>query len=307
MNRHWRVEEIPAFGISLARRSEQWKWFTKQPAVARLPLLEKFNAVDGQQIDALMDPRLAIRTRRSIIRGRRYLHEEIQTLGGVGCALSHIGVWTLFANLPSSFLVHDLALVFEDDAVLPDDFVDQVAALVAASPLLQNLALSKGCWLLGASWYENMQMPPPQEISKTPTSHVQSHVVDVGTVQHRFFGTHAYIISRDFAAELLTQALPISCHIDAYIATMAELYDRPLYYSPRHLNISQRLNRLSDIQSALSNHPLCDYVERRFPAPLTYLATLQEAMQWVVFVLFLLFTVLLSFGLGFWWSTHNKP
>jgi hypothetical protein len=237
-------------------------------------------------------------------------------LGGVGCALSHIGIWSLFVNLPSSFLVHDLALIFEDDAVLPDNFVDQVSAVVAASPNLQKLALSKGCWLLGTSWYESLHMPPRsplQTLSKTEETLDANSVSKaplsteiVGTVRHRFFGTHAYIISRDFAIELLSQALPISCQIDAYIATMAELYDRPLYYCPQHLNILQRIDRLSDIQASIANYPLCDDVERRFPAPLYYIITLHEVLQWLVFVLLMMLLVLLGFGLGYAWNSHNK-
>lgn len=308
----WYPQELPAFCISLTRRSEQWRWFTKQPAVAQLPLLEKFEAVDGRQIDALTDPRLAVRTRRSIVRGRRFLHEEIQTLGGVGCALSHIGIWSLFVNLPSSFLVHDLALIFEDDAVLPPDFVEQVSALVATSPVLQNLASSKGCWLLGTSWHESLQMPAPSDILERPpdaalTSKTSLQMQPrVGTVRHRFFGTHAYIISRDFAAELLTQALPVSCHIDAYIATMAELYNRPLYYCPMSLNIYQRPDRLSDIQGSLTNNPLCEDVESRLRAPLLFIVTLHEALQWVVFGLLILIILFLGVGLGYVLGGHAQ-
>ena len=56
--------------------------------------------------------------------------------GEVGCALSHVRLWRLFAE--SSQDDDDLALILEDDAALVPDFAARVSAAWAAMPWLRD-------------------------------------------------------------------------------------------------------------------------------------------------------------------------
>jgi glycosyl transferase family 25 len=110
----WKIDAIPAFCINLKRRLDRWKEFTSQPGVDALPVLKRFIGVDGKALNVRTDERIPLITKRNILANQRRSHEDLDTMGGVGCALSHIGVWEWMVenNAP-------LCLIFEDDAAVP--------------------------------------------------------------------------------------------------------------------------------------------------------------------------------------------
>ena len=129
----WKINEIPAMCISLKRREDRWTKFRGQPAARELPNLQRHEATDGKTLDIATDKRILLSTKRNILKKKRRSHEELDSPGGVGCALSHIAIWQLMVQRQIPTL-----LVIEDDAALPNDFVAQANSVIFPQVLFQD-------------------------------------------------------------------------------------------------------------------------------------------------------------------------
>jgi glycosyl transferase family 25 len=190
----WHINEIPAFCITLGRRVDRWKRFQDQPGSRELPHIKRFLGVDGKTLNIKDDERVALATKRNVLAKVRRSHEELDSVGGVGCALSHIAIWEWLAASE-----HDKVMVFEDDAVVPAGFVRNANAIISSSPVL--CGSSWDLLLLGGSWAD---VKPIQGEDK---------------VQYisGFFGLYGYVITKKGAQALLKEVYPIHCHIDIWI------------------------------------------------------------------------------------------
>jgi glycosyl transferase family 25 len=202
----WKINEIPAMCISLKRREDRWARFKGQPAVRDLTMLQRFDAVDGQTIDVATDKRILVTTKRNILKKQRRSHEELDSKGGVGCALSHIGIWQQMVQRQIPLL-----LVIEDDAKIPNDFVEKVNAIIAKSPTLQNTS-GWDYWALAT------KIRKQNPIERDP----------VAFDLESFVGSIAYVITLQGATKLLENVFPIHCHIDMYMVILKEI--RPMKY-----------------------------------------------------------------------------
>ena len=118
------IRAIPVFCINLDKRPERFKKFSAQPgAKALLTNIQRFSAIDGATIDPLKSDKIALQTKYNILHKTRRSHGEINTLGAIGCSLSHYGVWQKFLEGKA-----DYCLVLEDDADVPVDLREQVMA-----------------------------------------------------------------------------------------------------------------------------------------------------------------------------------
>ena len=118
----------PCIVISLERLQVARKRALQRAAEAGLPDVEVFNAVNGRELDH------EGLTRRGITlyagwrlenTGFRFFDRELKW-GEVGCALSHLGVWSRVLALS-----HPVALVIEDDVDFIDGFADKLRATLA--------------------------------------------------------------------------------------------------------------------------------------------------------------------------------
>jgi GR25 family glycosyltransferase involved in LPS biosynthesis len=187
------MEQIPSFCITLERRDDRWKRFQDQPGY--IPHIQRFLGVDGKTLNIQSDPRVATTTKRNIIKKIRRSHEELDSVGGVGCALSHIAVWQHIVDKG-----YPMAIVFEDDAIIPTDFMLQLKQLFKSSPTLKD----SDKWdvlLLGCRSAKN-----------TPIAG-ERHIEKMGA----FFGLYGYMITNRGARELLEHCYPIHCHIDIWM------------------------------------------------------------------------------------------
>ena len=195
-----RLEDLPCVCISLARRSDRWKRFEAQPELRALPNLRRFNAVDGKKIDLMTDKRVSVFTKKNILTHSRRSHHELDSIGGVGCALSHIGVWREFLDSGSPYM-----LVFEDDAIVYPGLVTSV-----------NAALPKDFDLVVLTRAYTAQSPIPADGFERASNFVLAH---------------CYIISRKAAQIFYDEAIPITGHIDLYMSTQCALHKLKLYCS----------------------------------------------------------------------------
>lgn len=193
--------------INLKERQDRWNRFVAQPALqdltTRFPF-ERFEGVNGKTIDIQNDPRISIRTRRNILFHKRRDHEDLDTAGGVGCYLSHYGVWTKFAQTND-----EACLIFEDDAYIEASFFSDLQKAWADLSQLQE---KPDVWILS-----NKFGPRLTDILGN-TSEIQG---DWELNVHA--PNTAYIVFRKGVQKLIDNAMPIDGHLDHYMYRLAQL------------------------------------------------------------------------------------
>jgi GR25 family glycosyltransferase involved in LPS biosynthesis len=234
----WRIDEIPAYCITLERRPDRWRRFQDQVGVRGMPRMRRFFGVDGKTLDIRTDPRVAIFTKRNILLKTRRSHEELDSVGGVGCALSHIALWQWMVDNNE-----EMMLVMEDDAVVPPDFVARANALIERSPTLSNPSVWD-IWHIGARWDVTTPMDPPS--------------AGTGLVRPQaFFLLHAYVITKKYAEKMLAEVFPIQSHIDFWMSYFATIHKRTMVATEK-LKLVQYERVSTDIQTSTVGSPICD-------------------------------------------------
>jgi len=221
----WTINSIPGFCITLERRKDRWKRFQDQSGIDGLDV-KRFIGVDGKTIDLDNDNRVTTLTKRNIITKSRRSHEELDSIGGVGCALSHIAVWQWLADSD-----HEMALVFEDDAVVPPNFVKRANECIGESMILKD-PKNWDVWLLGGTW---------DDLTKIPG---ESVVFRIGS----YVLFHAYVITKRAAKILLKDVYPIHSHIDIWVSVYSYLNDIRIVGCTK-LMLKQNNTVKTDIQS----------------------------------------------------------
>ena len=234
----WRIDEIPAYCITLERRPDRWRRFQDQVGVRTMPRMRRFFGVDGKTLDVRTDPRVAIFTKRNILLKTRRSHEELDSVGGVGCALSHIALWQWMVDNNE-----EMMLVMEDDAVVPVDFVARANALIERSPTLSTPG-KWDIWHIGAKWDGDLPIDPPS--------------AGTGLVKPQaFFLLHAYVITKKYAEKMLAEVFPIQSHIDFWMSYFATIHKRVMVATPK-LHLVQYERVTTDIQTSTVGSPICD-------------------------------------------------
>lgn len=224
----WTIESIPAFCITLERRADRWRRFQDQSGIQEIPV-KRFLGVDGKTIDLNTDNRITTLTKRNIKTKSRRSHEELDSVGGVGCALSHIAVWQWMVDHGQ-----EMCLVFEDDAVIPPNFKDKANQSIQKSRILRN-PKQWDIWLLGGIW---------DDMSRIPEEPMESNLIRI----EAFVLFHAYVLTLSAAKQLLKNAYPIHCHIDMWVSIHAHLTDMRLV-GTTDLVLHQQQKTKSDIQT----------------------------------------------------------
>ncbi len=201
-----KLEDLPSVCISLTRREDRWRRFADQPEVKSLPNIRRFAAVDGKKINLKSDPRVNAFTKNNILNHTRRSHYELDSIGGVGCALSHIGVWKEFLDSGASHM-----LVFEDDAIVYPGFVSKINEALKTIPNDFDLIVLTRAY-----------------VPKNPSDNVLSSGFHEAK---SFVLAHCYILSAKAAKIFYDEALPISGHIDLYMSTQCNIKGLKMYAS----------------------------------------------------------------------------
>jgi GR25 family glycosyltransferase involved in LPS biosynthesis len=145
-------------------------------------------------------------------------------------------------------------LVFEDDAKVPPNFVENANSIIRNSKLL-NDTKEWDLWLLGCKCDD---LTP---ISNDKLIRVES-----------FLLSHAYVITKECAEKFLREAFPIHCHIDMWMSIYGHINNMMYVRSP-YLNIPQA-TVTSDIQLSDEN-ALCN-----IPTDFYKTHTIVSKMEW---------------------------
>ena len=221
----WQIDKIPAFCINLERRIDRWKQFTGQAGVQDLTNIKRFIAVDGKSLDVRSDERIPLITKRNILAKQRRSHEDIDTMGAIGCALSHIGVWEWMVENKAP-----VCLVMEDDAKVPFDFVAQINHMVEGSLVLQDLK----AWDLFTLCHQ---------VAGTKTMIEDPQLNEVTA----FMGTQCYVITLDCAKKFLKEAYMLHMQIDFWMCVYKSVHGLTII-GPKNYFVTQRSSK-TDIQN----------------------------------------------------------
>jgi GR25 family glycosyltransferase involved in LPS biosynthesis len=146
-------------------------------------------------------------------RGFRQTHAEMPSMGGIGCALSHLCTWLDILS-DAAAPVGQRYLVMEDDAILPRHL------LASLKKTLQGVPAGWDILLLGC------RTPRPSMVTKH-TTHVNIRM---------FQGTHAYLVSKAAVRKIFENgALPLREQIDAFLSGLAQAKKLKIYALPKHL------------------------------------------------------------------------
>jgi GR25 family glycosyltransferase involved in LPS biosynthesis len=191
----------------LDRRPDRWERIQGSPGFKSFPHVERWSGTDGKKIDIATDPRISVLARHNIAMKTRRGHEFLDTVGAVGCYLSHASVYEWFAKSNDQVI-----LIFEDDVALPAGCYERLKEYVARTPLLQN-SNKWDMWMLGPNIAESSRVP-----SAGDTQDIKSFVL-----------AHAYFVSKRGVEKLLKNIYPIEMHVDGYMSYMAKLGELKIY------------------------------------------------------------------------------
>ena len=233
----WNIDEVKTFCISLDRRPDRYNRMIIQPEIKKLPNFKKFSAVDGQTLDIKTDPRVTTLCRYNIMNHTRRSHDLLDSIGGVGCALSHITLWQ---NLLKSN--DNVFLVVEDDLVLQKGDWDKVRQLYLQNKGLQD-SNSWDIWSIG-----NLRCIPEDKNIKKENKFIFCK---------EFVGFNSYFISRRGAEKLVKEAFPIQQHIDWYASYYAQTHpDFKIVYN-KSFNLDQDPELLEKEHSDIRTKDTC--------------------------------------------------
>jgi glycosyl transferase family 25 len=190
----------PAVCISLTRRPDRWAHIKASADMAQLPL-ERLEAVDAKEFDAVRHPAVSVGTAHNIQERLRRSHYEIDAAGAVGCSLSHFKAWQKLVDSGAPAMI-----IFEDDIEIPADFRERLSNVMATLPPEWDMVT-----------FHMMQFRNGLNACKPV-----GDGTDWWSCRSQM-GAHAYMLSRRGAEKLLARAYPIELHVDAYMAYMARL------------------------------------------------------------------------------------
>lgn len=187
------LQTLPTYVINLDRRPDRWKHASQMLTKHNFTNVRRISAIDGKKIDSKQLELLVFNEMHKNFGKIRKTHEEIASVGAVGCYLSHYKAWmkVLESGVPS--------LICEDDLVMKSQWMD-----FNTQKNLQKLS-TYDLVLLG---YSNLRDHNVSTI-KTPGFY---------PLKGMFFGLMCYYLSPKGAEILLHQALPIKYQVDSYMA-----------------------------------------------------------------------------------------
>lgn len=171
--------EFDVHVINLARSRKRMQDFMKMISGTDLANVSviRFEAVDGNTLE--LTEHVTDQALQEILRaerlGYRQRHYEL-TRGGVGCFLSHVGVWKRLLKSDKQYI-----MVCEDDAVLSQDIGQATSSALSLPDIPQWDVLLLGHFCVHCKEYSS-----------------------TWTRMKRFFGLHCYLIRREAVTKIMS-------------------------------------------------------------------------------------------------------
>ena len=222
------LQNLKVYVLNLDRRPDRWETASKTLKRAGFTNVERVPAIDGKLIDSQQLKKLVSPSVYSTLGKVRKNHEDLGSVGAVGCYLSHYKVWNqiIESNEP--------AIVVEDD-VLCHPLLNEFELSKDASPL-KNFDFV----LLASELRERNLLPRPNTQGVYP-------------YHGMFFQTHFYYLTPQGAQFFASKALPIAHQVDSYMAFQIKQF--PEFRSAVHLpNMATQSDSTTDIQTMMEGN-----------------------------------------------------
>ena len=224
----WSVDTVQTYVINLDRRRDRWEALEAQPEVRKIPNVQRFSAVDGKTLNAETDSRISVIGRYNIKNFTRRSHDMLDSIGGVGCALSHITLWQKLAASDQ-----EVFLILEDDLIVRDGMWGRVRTAFAKYP-----------WLADTSKWDLWSLGNIACNSAIGTFNggddLSNHKYEDTWVQCKeFLGLNGYFLTKAGAKKLLSEVFPLQQHIDWYITYYAQnrpfkiIFNKNIFFAQR--------------------------------------------------------------------------
>lgn len=201
------VVNFPIIIINLDKDVDRLENATKQLSDFPSSSIIRYPAINGKELD-LNEIDITPYTRYLINNpNSRCSHQQINTLGGVGCYLSHCNVWNSYQDTPEGGII-----VFEDDLKVCKNFASEL------TDILHNIP--SDCDVLSFGYLGLLEPTKKDEEGKSTSF---------------FFGLQGYYISNQGMKKLIEHAFPIEVHLDAYVALAAKQGWINLYFTKTSL------------------------------------------------------------------------
>lgn len=209
---------IPIILINLDKDVDRLKKASEQLAIMEQPIY-RYSAINGKNINLSEIP-ISPYTRYLIDNpNNRCSHQQLNSVGGVGCYLSHYNVWTIYQDTVQGIYI------FEDDLQLCSDFPKK----------LKMIEIPKDCDVLSFGYLGFVEKLKCDDSSVTKGDAL-------------FFGMQGYYVSSQGMKKLIAHAFPIEVHVDAYISLLAKLNIINQYFTKETM-VTQSQLTLSNITS----------------------------------------------------------
>ena len=200
MNKSIDITEVKSHVINLKSNTKKLERVQKSlNAISIFP--ERFDAVYGKDLDPLYIDKITYPSVQHTMKNGRYIDSNIETLGAIGCYLSHVKLWEALANSNDEML-----LILEDDAITNNFSAFQI------NQFLNEIIENDPEWDVIFLGYTKPSPSPNADIPITESVYKINEIT---------FQTHAYLLSKKGALKLLSKAFPIVDQVDSYMSYMA--------------------------------------------------------------------------------------
>jgi len=214
---------LPIFVLNMEQSLDRWdRW-------APFSDVERIEGIKGSQINIAQDPRVSLRARISIVEKQvRTDHNQINSPGAVGCALSHAKAWQMILDRG-----YPAAWIFEDDTRVPEEayrferFGDYLDSLLEQSKESMPTELDQfDVLVMGICDVEDYDVlilnPKPLEHDMQATGKLTRGLV---RVRSPFTSLHASIWTSYGAQYALNHVFPLEGHVDHMLGLLSRFED----------------------------------------------------------------------------------
>lgn len=206
---------VQVFLINLDRDVTKYRKSMKILKENGFDSIQRISAIDGRKVDT-NKINLTWYTKYLLKKPQnRCAHEQLNTLGGIGCYLSHIKCWKKLINSK-----YEGAFIFEDDLEVIKNFADT----------FNQLTIPSDCDYLAIGY-----------IFANNIKKVNDQFIKCDT----FTGTQGYFITTKGAKKLLKYIYPIESQIDGFISMMNYFKKINLYLVNKPLVVQNNITSSS--------------------------------------------------------------
>jgi len=201
----------------------------------------RLSAIEGKDIDYMNSDKISLRTKLYIKGNIKRAFFDINSIGAIGCALSHYKGLKDFYDNPE---LGEYLLMLEDDLDLDETTINYADQVNKELSLIKNK--NWDVWILGmheriAGFTVGKHNVPWSDISteeveianslKNPISFKVSAEPEYTDVR-QFLGAQAIIYRRQAIPKILESFFPIDLHYDAYLSFLAQKKDIRIIHKP---------------------------------------------------------------------------